>query len=232
LRCLTDGPIDLTGEGRRLVELCRCAGDRAGIPIDHHVAVGRPDHAILSMARQLRSDLVVIGTRRRSGLARALLGPLTDRIVHFAPCPVLVVPEDDTRAHRLRGTNAPRRVADLAEEQRSTRRAAASHAYALAAVGRLHARSARLLTAMSRVTLACVLLLAALGSCTASESGSDACIAAGGDCVPSGFQCPSQGSQNCGNGAFCCLGCPGSGMTPVLLDGGNGIACIGDAGRD
>jgi nucleotide-binding universal stress UspA family protein len=96
---LTDGPIDLTEEGRRLHELCRCAGDRAGVTIHHHVAIGRPDHAILAIARQLRSDLVVIGTRRRSGIERALLGSLTDRIVHFAPCPVLVVPEDGTRAY-------------------------------------------------------------------------------------------------------------------------------------
>jgi nucleotide-binding universal stress UspA family protein len=96
---LTDGPIDFTEEGRRLQELCRSAGERAGVTIHHHVAVGRPDHAILSIAGQLRSDLVVIGTRRRSGIERALLGSLTDRIVHFSPCPVLVVPEDDTRAH-------------------------------------------------------------------------------------------------------------------------------------
>jgi nucleotide-binding universal stress UspA family protein len=96
---LTDGPIDLIDESRRLDELCRSAGDRARVTIERHVAVDRPDHAILSMARELRSDLVVIGTRRRNGFERALLGSLTDRIVHFAPCPVLVVPDDDTRAH-------------------------------------------------------------------------------------------------------------------------------------
>jgi nucleotide-binding universal stress UspA family protein len=95
----TDGPIDLADQGHRLDELCLGAGDRARVTIHRHVVVDRPDHAILSMAREFRSDLVVIGTRRRTGFERALLGSLTDRIVHFAPCPVLVVPDDDTRAH-------------------------------------------------------------------------------------------------------------------------------------
>jgi nucleotide-binding universal stress UspA family protein len=92
----TDGPIDLADEGRRLDELCRRAGDRAHVSIRRHVAIDRPDHAILSMAREFRSDIVVIGTRRRTGFERALLGSLTDRIVHFAPCPVLVVPDEGT----------------------------------------------------------------------------------------------------------------------------------------
>lgn len=95
----TDGQIDMADEGRRLEELCEGAGDRANVRIRPHVAIDRPDHAILSMARALAADLVVIGTRRRNAFERALLGSLTDRIVHFAPCPVLVVPADDTRDH-------------------------------------------------------------------------------------------------------------------------------------
>jgi nucleotide-binding universal stress UspA family protein len=103
----TEGPIDLADEGRRLEELCRRTGDRARVAIRQHVAVDRPDHAILSMAREFQSDLVVIGTRRRTGFERALLGSLTDRIVHFAPCPVLVVPDGGTWAHT--GTEAQMR---------------------------------------------------------------------------------------------------------------------------
>jgi hypothetical protein len=40
---------------------------------------------------------------------------------------------------------------------------------------------------MLRVTLAYGILLAALGSCTAGESGQEACIAAGGQCVLGGY---------------------------------------------
>ncbi len=95
----TEGPIDLDDEARHLEQLCRAMDDRARITLRRHVAVDRPDHAMLAMAREFEADLVVIGTRRRAGFERALLGSLTDRIVHFAPCPVLVVPESDVRTH-------------------------------------------------------------------------------------------------------------------------------------
>ena len=95
----TEGPIDLAEEGDRLDDLCRRAGARERVAIRRHVAIDRPDHAILSMAREFGADLVVIGTRRRTGFERALLGSLTDRIVHFAPCPVLVVPDGGTSDH-------------------------------------------------------------------------------------------------------------------------------------
>lgn len=95
----TEGPIDLADEGRRLDQLCLGVGARTRVAIRRHVAIDRPDHAILSMAREFGADLVVIGTRRRTGFERALLGSLTDRIVHFAPCPVLVVPEGGTPDH-------------------------------------------------------------------------------------------------------------------------------------
>jgi hypothetical protein len=86
---------------------------------------------------------------------------------------------------------------------------------------------------MRRIASIAALLLAALGGCTATESGQDACVAAGGQCVLGGYQCPNKGPQDCNpdrnpGGAFCCLGCF-SGTTPAPVDGGFGIACVGDA---
>jgi nucleotide-binding universal stress UspA family protein len=96
---LTEGPIDAEHEHHRLDALCSRVSTGACVTIRGHVAIDRPDHAILSMAREFGADLVVIGTRRRTGFERAILGSLTDRIVHFAPCPVLVVPEEGTSSH-------------------------------------------------------------------------------------------------------------------------------------
>ena len=95
----TEGPIDVAHESGRLDELCVDVAARTRVAIRRHVAIDRPDHAILSMARAFGAALVVIGTRRRTGFERALLGSLTDRIVHYAPCPVLVVPEEGTWTH-------------------------------------------------------------------------------------------------------------------------------------
>jgi nucleotide-binding universal stress UspA family protein len=54
----------------------------------------RSDNAvasIMSEARRERADLIVMGTRGRSGL-RAVLGSVTERVLREARCPVLTIP--------------------------------------------------------------------------------------------------------------------------------------------
>ena len=55
-------------------------------------AFGSPVRGILDQATALRSDLVVMGTRGRSGLARVLLGSVTERVLREARCPVITIP--------------------------------------------------------------------------------------------------------------------------------------------
>lgn len=49
---------------------------------------------IINAAKELGVDLIVMGTHGRRGVARALLGSVTETVVRSAPCPVLTV-----RAH-------------------------------------------------------------------------------------------------------------------------------------
>jgi nucleotide-binding universal stress UspA family protein len=44
------------------------------------------------VATEANADLIVIAGRGRSALAGAVLGSVTQRLLHVAPCPVLVVP--------------------------------------------------------------------------------------------------------------------------------------------
>ncbi len=46
--------------------------------------------AIVNFAEQQKADLVVIGTRGRSGFTKLLLGSVASGVVTYAPCPVLV----------------------------------------------------------------------------------------------------------------------------------------------
>ena len=48
--------------------------------------------AIVDLAARTDSDAIVVATHGRSGLARAVLGSVSDKVVRAAPCPVLVVP--------------------------------------------------------------------------------------------------------------------------------------------
>jgi len=46
---------------------------------------------ILRVAREEKSDLIVIGTRGRTGVAHLVLGSVAERVVQLAPCPVLTI---------------------------------------------------------------------------------------------------------------------------------------------
>jgi nucleotide-binding universal stress UspA family protein len=43
-------------------------------------------------AKEAGADLIVVGTRGRGPLKGLLLGSITQRLLHVAPCPVLAVP--------------------------------------------------------------------------------------------------------------------------------------------
>jgi nucleotide-binding universal stress UspA family protein len=54
------------------------------------VLEGAPGPALCDYARATGAAAVVIGSRGRGGLKRALLGSVSDFVVRNAPCPVVV----------------------------------------------------------------------------------------------------------------------------------------------
>ena len=64
---------------------------KSGVPVEAHLKWEDPRHAVVDAAKELKADLVVIGTHGRKGLKRALLGSVAESVVRFAPCPVLTV---------------------------------------------------------------------------------------------------------------------------------------------
>ena len=58
----------------------------------------RPANAIADAARDTGADLIVAGTRGHTALAGLLLGSVTQRLLHIAPCPVLTIPAETTAA--------------------------------------------------------------------------------------------------------------------------------------
>ncbi len=85
----------LTPEARHDVQtdLERFARDAAGTPtVDARLVEGQVVPEILREAEELRADLLVMGTHGRSGFERLVLGSVTEKILHKAPCPVLTIP--------------------------------------------------------------------------------------------------------------------------------------------
>ena len=48
-------------------------------------------HTVLEYAEEQKINLIVVGTRGRSGIKKMLLGSIASGLVTYAPCPVLVV---------------------------------------------------------------------------------------------------------------------------------------------
>jgi len=61
------------------------------VPTERHLMEGDAATRILDVAEKTGSDLVVMGTHGRTGLARLLMGSVAEQIVRKAPCPVLTV---------------------------------------------------------------------------------------------------------------------------------------------
>jgi universal stress protein A len=61
------------------------------LKVSTEIADGRAARAIVDVARQQQIDLIVMGTHGRSGVARLLLGSVTEKVLRTAPCPVLAV---------------------------------------------------------------------------------------------------------------------------------------------
>ena len=82
---------DLEAKIRRQVDELRTDG----IDATFQLITGVADHTatmIADVARDAVADVIVTGTRGHGPVAGALVGSVTQRLLHEAPCPVFVVP--------------------------------------------------------------------------------------------------------------------------------------------
>src|SRR4029453_17474056 len=90
-----DTTIQLFEQGRKWVEdeieKWASAARAAGITVRTIVRTGLAQEEIVNLATDERAELIIIGTHGRTGLNRLLLGSVTERVIRFAPCPVLTV---------------------------------------------------------------------------------------------------------------------------------------------
>ena len=55
------------------------------------IQTGSAHEAIISAARRVKADLIVMATHGRTGLSRMLIGSTAERVVRTSPCPVLTL---------------------------------------------------------------------------------------------------------------------------------------------
>lgn len=76
--------------GRKLEKALHEVG-AAGLECESHLTELPVVDAIVSTSKQLKVDMIVMGTHGRTGLEHALLGSVAERTVRVAPCPVLTL---------------------------------------------------------------------------------------------------------------------------------------------
>ncbi|MHB8532301.1 MAG: universal stress protein [Solirubrobacteraceae bacterium] len=65
--------------------------EQAGVPVETYARQGDPADAILDVAEEQGSDLVIVGNKGMTGAKRFLLGSVPNKVSHHAPCSVLII---------------------------------------------------------------------------------------------------------------------------------------------
>lgn len=79
------------GEAESILE--KAVAEIGDVPCEVHQSIleGNPAEAIIEIANNRNSDLIVMGSRGLGRLAGLVLGSTSQKVVAHAPCPVLIV---------------------------------------------------------------------------------------------------------------------------------------------
>jgi len=61
------------------------------LKVEHRMIDGDAAQGVLDCAKEVKADLIVMGTHGRTGLGRLLMGSVAEQVVRKAACPVLTV---------------------------------------------------------------------------------------------------------------------------------------------
>ena len=91
--------------GSHILEPAEALLQAAQMDYECEVATGDPAHTIIDILERYQCDMVVMGASGTSTLRRALLGSVSNEVLHAAPVPVVIVKLDE--AATLEATEAP-----------------------------------------------------------------------------------------------------------------------------
>jgi len=86
---------ELEREIRRKAERCLNyivkSAEREGLKARSILVEGQPHDQIVRYAESVGADMIVMGSKGRRGVNRILIGSVAERVIEYAPCPVLVI---------------------------------------------------------------------------------------------------------------------------------------------
>ena len=82
---------EMESEGKEIIAKSDEFAKKAGVPYECRLVQGVPADEIVRLAQLEKVDLVVLGSRGLSEVRAFLLGSVSDKIIHHAKCPVLII---------------------------------------------------------------------------------------------------------------------------------------------
>ena len=73
-----------------VLQRARAMAAESGVLLHTHVLAGHPVRDVITLAGELKADLLVIGARGHSELYERMVGSRADRLMQLARCPVLI----------------------------------------------------------------------------------------------------------------------------------------------
>jgi len=80
----------LIEKARQVVEKVAETAEAMGIEVSTFVREGEPHQVITETAKEVGATMIVMGSHGRTGLTRLLMGSVTEKVIGYTGCPVLV----------------------------------------------------------------------------------------------------------------------------------------------
>lgn len=80
----------LIADAKKMLEQAAAEAADAGVTVETVVREGEPHEAITKLAAESGTNLIIMGSHGRKGVTRLLMGSVTERVIGYSPCPVLV----------------------------------------------------------------------------------------------------------------------------------------------
>ncbi len=81
--------------GEHTLQPARALLDAAAIAYECEVAKGDPAHTIIEIAERYGCELIVMGARGASALRSAMMGSVSNEVLHASTVPVMIVKPDE-----------------------------------------------------------------------------------------------------------------------------------------
>lgn len=78
-------------EGMKALAAARALVEQANVPHQIHIGVGQPPDIITAFCAELGCDVIIMGTRGRTGAAAAILGSVAQGVISRSKVPVTLV---------------------------------------------------------------------------------------------------------------------------------------------